>query len=198
MGVNYFPFGIKSYGYHTESAGTAIEENIPGGSGRACILYLAYTGDGTAHTLSVLYADGAGSRNTADGEQESGQKDIVCVDDPKDPAGNAAAADDIVAYQKKNGEWAFSTVDSVASKTITLDDDIEAPGIASGGKINVIGAQGDGAEFQLLAAASDQKEFGGDWPVVACPYDGEPMVFHSPNGTNAGQLDNMLVGYLNK
>lgn len=198
MGVNYFPYGIKSYGYHTEGSGTAIEENIPGGSGRTCILYLSYTGSGTAHTLSVMYADGTGSRNTADGEQASGQTDIVCVDDPKDPAGNAAAADDVVAYQKKNGEWGFSTVSSLSSKTITLNDNVEAPGIADGGKVNVIGAQGDGAEFQLLGAASDQKEFGGDYPVVAAPYEGEPLHFYSPNGTNAGQIDNMLVGYLNK
>lgn len=198
MGVNFFPYGIKTYGYHTESSGTTIDEEIPGGSGRTAILQLGYTGGGTAHTLVVMYAEGAGSRNHADGDQASGQKDLVCEVDPKDPAGNAAASGDIVAYELKNGTWEFNTVDSVSSATITLNNNISAPGIADGAKVNVIGASGDGAEFQLLAEASAQKIWGGDYPVLACPYPGEPMYLQSPNGTDAGSVDFMTVAYLNK
>jgi hypothetical protein len=198
MGLNLFPYGFESFGSHTESSGTAIEDGIPGGSGRAAVVFLSYTGGGTAHTLSFLYAEGTGSRNTADGDAASGQKDVTVTDTPKDPAGNAAATDDNVAYELADGTWEFNTVSSVSSNTITLNNNISAPGINDGAKVNIIGVQGDGAEIQLEALASSNKEWGGDYPVVVAPYREEPLYFYSPNGTNAGTRENMLVSYINK
>ena len=196
MSLNVFPYGFKSLGYKTESSGTAIEQALWGNGGRVAVAFLSYTGSGTAHTLSFMYADGTGSRNKADGEAASGQADITVVDTPQDPAGNGAAADDVVAYQKKNGDWAFSTISSVSSNTITLNDNVEAPGIADGGKVNISGAQGDGAEMQLLANASSAKEW--EFPSILAPYFGEPLWFYSPNGTNAGSIDTLVLALLNK
>lgn len=198
MGINYFPYGVKSFGSHTESSGTAIEDGIPGGSGRTAVVFLSYTGSGTAHTLSFLYAEGTGSRNTADGDAASGQAKLDVVDTPKDPAGNAAAADDNVAYELSDGTWEFNTISSVSSNELTLNANISAPGVKDGAKVNIIGVQGDGAEIQLEALASSTKEWGGDYPVVIAPYREEPMYFYSPNGTNAGTRENMLIAYLNK
>jgi hypothetical protein len=198
MSLQAFVLGYETYAGLTESAGTAIEKGIKGNpTGRLALQTLLYTGAGTAHTLSLMYAEGTGSRNTVDGDTSSGQKDVDTVDDPKDPAGNAAASDDVVAYQLKDGSWEFNTVDSVSSKTITLNNNIGAPGIADGAKINIIGAQGDGAEFQLSAEASAQKEFKGE-PYLVAPYFGEPLWFHSPNGTDAGTLNEILFAVINK
>jgi hypothetical protein len=198
MGLNLFPYGVKSFGSHTESSGTAIEDGIPGGSGRAAVVFLAYTGGGTAHTLSFLYAEGTGSRNTADGSAASGQADVTVTDTPQDPAGNTAAANDNVAYELADGTWEFNTISSVSSNTITLNNNISSPGINDNAKVNIIGVQGDGAELQLEANASTTKEWGGDYPVVVAPYIGEPMYFYSPNGTDAGTRNNMLIAYINK
>jgi hypothetical protein len=198
MGISAFVFGFETYSYQTESSGTAIEQGIKGKPGsKLALLNLLYTGGGTAHTLSLMYAEGTGSRNTVDGETSSGQKDVDTVDDPKDPAGNAAASGDVVAYVLKNGEWEFNSVDSVSSKTITLNNNIGSPGIADGAKINIIGAQGDGAEFQLLGEASAQAEFSGE-PYLVHPYEGEPFWFYSPNGTDAGSLDAIVFALINK
>jgi hypothetical protein len=198
MSIPAFVNGFLSRGYHTESSGTAIEENLPANSeGRMALMNLEYTGGGTAHTLSLMYADGAGSRNTCDGGASSGQKDLTTVDDPKDPAGNAAASGDVVAYKVKDGTWEFNTVDSVSSKTITFNNNISTE-VLDGAEVNIIGAQGDGAEFQLLGAASSQAKFGEGNLYIVHPYEGEPMHFYSPNGTDAGSLDNLLVAFINK
>jgi hypothetical protein len=199
MSIPAYVYGFKTFGKHTESAGTTIDEQVPGKDGQrlACIEALVKT-QGTAHTMSFMYAEGTGSRNTASADAAAAQKDIVCTDDPKDPAGNAAAADDIIAYQLSDGSWEFNTVASVSSKTITLSNNISSPGVASGAKVNIFGVVADGANFPVSLIASTTNEYGKGEIFLVHPYQGEPFYVSIDNGTAASTIENLVFVYTNK
>lgn len=199
MSISVVPYGFLTYGNNTESTGTAITQEIPCNTdGRIAIVNGSYSTDDSSETVSFMYADGDGSRTTADGDAESGQKDLDTAEDPKDPAGNAASSDDVVAYQTYDGTWEFNTVDSVSGSTITLNNDI-AKDVKDGAKVNVIGSQGDGAEFQVPVDSSSTKEFGDGNLYLAHPYKGEPMYVSASNdGSNDAQMDFLVVAFINK
>lgn len=198
MGLKQIPayvFGFLVKDYHTESAGTAITEELPAVDGqRLALLNMRYTAQGTAHTASFMFANGTGSRNTASAAAASGQADIVCTDDPKDPAGNAAANNDIVAYQCVDGSWEFNLVSSIATKTITMQTNL-AKAVAAGAKVMIFGVVTDNSSVQLNLPASATSEF--DMSIVH-PYVGEPFWLSINNITAAGFLLNLVMGYINK
>ncbi len=199
MSIPAYVKGFVSKGYHTESTGTAITEEIAANAlGRLAIINLGYTADDSAETISFMYAEGTGSRNTAGSAAASGQADLTTSDDPKDPAGNAAASDDVVAYRVEDGTWEFNTVSSVSSKTITFNNNL-AKNVLEGAEVNVIGAQGDGAELQLRAAASTSNTFGDGEIALVHPYKGEPAYLSCSNsGTSDSQLDYFVAVLLDK
>lgn len=197
--VPAYVHAFKTFGYHTETAGTTIDEEVPGRDGeRLALIEALVTAAATAHTLYLMYAEGTGSRNTAAAAADAEQKDVVCTDAPKDPAGNAAASGDIVAYQLAGGTWEFNTVDSLDTKTITLTNNIGTGGIAAGAKVLVLGVAADGANFQFAIGASAQSEFGKGGIAAVHPYSGEPFYVQDSNGTNAGSIDNLVFAYLGK
>ena len=199
MGVEVYPYGFLTFGYHSETTGTAITEEIPCNTdGRMAIIQGSVTPGDSAETLSLMYAEGDGSRNEANADAAAGQAELVTVDAPKDPAGNAAASGDIIAYQTYDGTWEFNTVSSISGNTITLGTNI-AKKVLEGAKVNIIGAQGDGAEFQIAAPASATKEFGDGNIYLVHPYKGEPMYLSLSNsGIGDAQLDNLVVAFINK
>lgn len=199
MSIPAYVTGFLTKGYHTETTGTAITEELPANaSGRLAVINGSYTTDDSAETLSFMYADGTGSRTTAASEAASGQADITTSEAPKDPAGNAAASGDVVAYRVDNGTWEFNTVSSVSGSTITFNNNL-ARKVLEGDEVNVIGAQGDGAEIQLRAAASGTHEFGNGEIAVVHPYKGEPMYLSASNsGTSDSQLDFLVLVLLDK
>jgi len=136
--------GFVTVDYHTENAGTAITEEIQGQNGKRLAL-LAYevVTDSTAH----------GSRNTASAAAASGQKVINVTNTPLDPAGNAAAQNDIVAYQCTDGSWEFNTIASVSTKAITHSTNL-AKAVASGAKYRIFGVAADNASHQITLTAS--------------------------------------------
>ena len=219
MSYGAFITSFHSVGYHTETAATAITENIPGKDGlRLAFLAGSYLNGLTAHTLCFMYAkDSAGNagsaRNTINGATAahilSNQKVIDVVTTPLDPAGNAAAASDVVAYQLIDGTWEFNTIASVSTKAITLTNDIvgvdaEAGGtaLADGAPFMIFGVVADGAYLALHLTASVVNEWGatagGSGIVLVHPYVSEPFYVYDANGSNAGFLNNMLFGYINK
>ncbi len=207
-----YNYGFEVCDYHTEIAGTVIDETIQAKNNcRLALLYLAYLCAATAHTISLMYAkDNASyagsSRNTTSAAALSGQAVINVTTTPRDPAGNAAAASDIVAYQLTDGTWEFNTIASVATKAIThnanitgVDAGAGGTAIAAGAKYLIFGVVGDGACLKLKATASVQKEFlNYGLPVLVHPYVGEPFYVTIDNGTNAGFLMNALFGHLDK
>lgn len=188
-------FVVKDY--HTETAATAIDEQIPGSPGlRLALISFEYLAAATAHTLSFMYPGNlAGCRTTASADAAISQKVLNATDAPTDPAGNAAAASDIIAYYTSAG-WEFNTVASLATKAITLTTNIASP-VASGAPIRIFGVTTDNSRFIINGTASTAVTRNGYLSIV-CPFVGDPMYFSSNNATNAGFLNNMVWAYINK
>jgi hypothetical protein len=199
MGIPAYVYGFKSFGKKTEAAGTIIQRNVPGQDGRSlALMELLVTTQGTAHTLSLMYAAGTGTRIAAAQAEASGQATLLCDAAPKDPAGNAAASGDVIAYQLSNGTWEFNTVSSLASNDITLTNNIGSPGIALGGKVRIMGVVADGAVIQFPLAASTDNHYGLGELVAVHPYPSDPWVLQIDNGTAASTLKNAVFAYINK
>ena len=199
MSVPAYVHAFKTFGYHTESAGTEIDEEVPGRDGeRLALIEALVTAAATAHTLYLMYAEGTGSRNTTSAAAAAAQKVINVTDTPKSPAGAAAAAADIVAYKTAAGDWFFDTIASVSTKAITMTTNVPTGGIASGAQFLILGIAGDGANFQFAVGASAQAEFGKGSICAVHPYASEPFYVQDSNGSNAGSIDNLVFAYLGK
>ena len=206
MSINAFIHSYLAFDYHTETAGTAIDEEVPGQNGkRLALVGFDYLNAATAHSLKVLHCGtAAGSRNTTSASALSGQKVINVTTTPLDPAGNAAAASDIVAFQLTNGAWEFDTIASVATKAITHTNNITGvdagaggTAIASGAAYRIFGVIGDNAEFTFGLTASVVTHFD-DTVLMQAPFVGDPLYVTDANATNAGFINNLLFAYINK
>lgn len=206
-----YVYSFLSHDYHTESAGTVIDEIIPAQDGqRLCLIDFEYLAAATAHLASFLYAkDPAATpgscRNTTSALAVSGQAVINVVTTPTDPAGNAVAASDIIAYQLTDGTWEFNTVASLATKAITLTNSIVgidagagATALAAGAKVMIFGIVADGAVMNISLTASVVTRKGEGSIAMVHPYVGEPFYLSINNATNAGFLEHLVMAYINK
>ena len=189
--------GFQVVDYHTETAGTAIQDNIQGQDGkRLALISFDYTNGATAHTMYCMFASGTGTRIATTAAAAAAQADIVVSAAPKDPAGNAAASGDIIAYQVTGGTWEFNTVSSVSTLTITLTTNI-ATAVLSGAAVRIFGVVGDGMGHVISCGASADTVYNGTIIAVS-PYKGDPVVMYDANATNAGKLNSALWAYINK
>ena len=204
--INAYISGFKTIDYHTETAATAIDEPIAGQNGkRLALIAYDYLCGSTAHIMSVLHCGSvAGSRNTTSAAALSGQKDLIGTTAPTDPAGAAAAAGDIIAFQLTDGSWEWDTVASFTGSTITCTNNITgvdagggAIAVASGGRLLVFGVVGDGYNFKQGLALSVTTRFN-DQLIIVAPFKGDPLFVTINNITAAGFLNNMLWAYINK
>jgi hypothetical protein len=209
MSIEAFVHSFLTKDYHTEIADTAIVETLDGKDGLRLVLKaMNYLAAGTAHTASFMYAeDAAGqtgsSRNTASAAALSGQHHITCTTAPKDPAGNAAAASDIIAFQLTDGTWEWDTVAALAGSIIECTNNITGvdagaggTAIAAGGKVLIFGVVGDNKSQKLGLTASVVTK--GDELAIVQPYVGEPMYLSINNATAAGFLNSLVMAYINK
>lgn len=198
MSINAFVSSYLAFDYHTESSGTAITENIPGQNGkRLALVGVDYLAGSTAQTMNVMHCGSiAGSRNSASAEAAISQKALICTSPPTDPAGNAAASGDIIAYQVTGGTWEFNTVASISSSTITLGTNI-AVIIPSGAAIRIFGVVGDGFSFVIGLKASTQINFR-DTVIIQAPFVSDPLYVTNANATAASFQNHLLFAYLNK
>lgn len=207
MGIGAYIYGFEVLDYHTETADTVIDEPIQAqDSKRLVLLSLAYLCAATAHTISFMYAkDNAtypgSSRNTASAAAAAAQAVINVTTTPRDPAGNAAADNDIVAYQCSDGTWEFNIIASVSTKAITHDNNL-AKAVLSGAKYLIFGVVADGANLKIKVTASVENKYGaadgGSGIVLAHPYIGEPFYVSINNATAAGFLNHGLFGHIDK
>lgn len=219
MSYGAFINSFHSVDYHTETAATPITENIPGKNGlRIALLAGSYLNGATAHTLCLMYAKDAAAypgsaRNTIDGATAghlvSGQKVIDVDTAPRDPAGNAAAGSDVVAYQLTDGTWEFNLITSISTKAVTLTNNIVGVdagaggvAIADGSPFLIFGVVADASYLALPLTASVVNSWGasagGSGIVLVHPFAGEPFYVYDANATHAGFLNNLLFGYINK
>ena len=209
--VGAYASGFTSFDYHTETAGTVIDEEVPGIEGNTLALVsINYLPGSTAQNLSLMFArdnvssGAAGSSRNHNGTAValSGQKDIICAVAPESPGGDAAAASDIIAFQLTNGTWEFDTVASISSKTITCTNNITgvdagagATAIAAGAKVNVFGIVADGAVFTLRLLASTLFE---QYNTLLAfhPYVEEPFYVNNPNATAACFQNSLIFAHI--
>ena len=206
MGINAFVSSYLGFDYHTETAGTAIDEEVPGQNGkRLALVGVDYLNAATVQTINVMHCGKlAGSRTTASALAVSGQKVINATDAPTDPAGNATASGDIIAFQLTDGTWEFDIVDSLATLAITITNNIQgvdagagATAIAAGGAIRIFGVVGDNYSFVIGLAASVLTHFD-DTILAQAPFVGDPLYVTNANATNASFQHNLLFAYINK
>jgi hypothetical protein len=203
MSVPAYVYSFYSVGYKSVAFGTPIDYPIPAQDGKKLALIDGRcTAAGTAHTLSILYANDSlanpgSSRNTASAGALAAQAHIFTTVAPKDPAGNAAAANDIVAYQCTDGTWEFNTVSGLAGSDITLNTNLAKP-IAAGAKVMIFGVVADNSRFALAIPASVQTKYGEGRVCIVHPYTGEPFFVSDNNATATGSIDNLLFAYINK
>lgn len=204
MSVPAYVSGLVPFDYHTETAGTAIVENIPGKNGsRLALLDMRYLCAGTIHTASFMYAKDAAaypgsSRNSCPAGALAAQKDIVCGVAPKAPDGVAAAASDIIAYQCSDGTWEFNIVTSLAGSTITCTNNL-AKAILAGGKVLILGVVTDNQSQRLTMTVSVENKFGeGRLCSILHEFMDEPYVLSIDNATAAGKLNGLLMAYIDK
>ena len=206
-----YVYNFLTHDYHTETAGTPIDEQIPAQNGmRLALLEMEYLCAATAHLASFMYAKDpvatpGSCRNTALLQALSNQKDITCAVTPTDPAGNAVANNDIIAYQLTDGTWEFNTIASVLGDDITLTNNIvgvDAGGggvaLAAGAKVMIFGIVADGAVMNVSLTASVVTRKGQGHLTIVHPYIGEPFYLSIDNGTNAGFLEHLVMAYINK
>lgn len=198
-GYGAFISGFQTVDYHTETAGTAIDEEIQGQNGKrlALLSYQVVTST-TAHILYLMHTgSSAGARNSTSAAAAASQAVINVNTTPTDPAGNAAAANDIVAYQCTDGTWEFNTIASVSTKAITHNTNL-AKAVADDAAYRIFGVASDNYSYQFVLTASTTNK-SPEVPIVAvCPYTGDPFYVSIPNATAASKIYHMLFAYINK
>jgi len=195
-----------------------------GGSyGYSHLTSLVYTTGVTAHALEVWRPL---NWTTANGAVAANSATLVLAADPgsystvyrypkngsqapANVANNLIAASDYVACQLVDGSWFFSKVTSVSSLTLTLTTatpNITGGGIADGTPIFFFGAPGDSdpatgvAQFKTTTVASTNRQAILNDMILSsfqALHPGDPLLFYSPNTTNAGTLD-CLAGFYSK
>lgn len=201
MNIGAWASGFQPYGYKSVAFGTPITQGIDALDGkRLALIAGAYLPAATAHLLQFMYAEDAAafpgsSRNTTSAAAAAAQKDVICTVAPKDPAGNVAAANDVVAYQCTDGTWEWNTVASLAASTITMTNNL-AKAVASGAKIMILGVAADLKSFNVNTVASTERVF--TEGQIMAKYFGEPLYFYSPNATATGFLQYLLFAYIDK
>ncbi len=199
MGINAYVEYYLAKDYHTEAGNTPITEEVDGADGlRLALVGFDYLNAATAHSLQIMHCGSvAGSRNSnAGAAAAAGQKDVICTTAPTDPAGNAAANLDIVAYQVTGGSWEWNIVASVAGSTITMTTNL-AVICPANAPLRIFGVAADGFNFSFGLTASVVTHFD-DTILCQAPFVGDPLYVYDGNGTNAGFINNLLFAYINK
>lgn len=206
MSINAYVDSYLSKDYHTETAATAIDEEVAGQDGlRLALVGVDYLCGATAQTMNVMHCGtSAGSRNTMSALAVSGQKVLNVNTAPTDPAGNATASGDIIAFQLTDGTWEFDTVASLSTKAITMTNNITgvdagagATAVADNAKVRIFGVVGDGYSFVVGLAAATQISYR-DTIICQAPFMGDPLYVTNANGTNDSFQNNLLFAYINK
>lgn len=206
--VGAFAESFKPFDYHTENANTAIDEEVQGKAGlRLALVTMNYLCGGTAQDVNIMYASDAvvttgGAVNTAGVVALSGQKDITTTNAPLDPAGNAAAASDIIAFQLTDGTWEFDTITGIVGSVVSMTANITgvdagagATAVAIGGKVRIFGVIADGSLFKLhlvLSTLYDENNTILAWH----PFIGDPFYVSNPNATGASFQNSLIFAYV--
>lgn len=198
-------------------------QNLPSGvRGQAFtkVTKVAYTTQGTAHKIGVMRPF---NFTTFSADAAAAQAVVNLTADPglyatpanwkygtvpggvPSVANNGIAANDYVVYQAADGTLVLDTVSSVSSLAVALTANLPTGGVKQGGVLWFFGVIANTdpntgrVNPQTTIAASQTRDATWADPtgVVTALHPGDPMIFYSPNGTNAGTLD-FISGYHGK
>lgn len=188
---------VAGFANLTQTAGTVISQLVKSkGNLKTWIALLKYKVGTTAHTLTVMKAQGPYVTLTADAA--SGQAVVALSADPgTGTTAGAIAANDNVVLQQDDGSQLMTTVSSVSGLNITLATNLTAKA-SKGSKFWFYGLTTDGHP-QYVTGTSDTETFGSDASVCGVSGSdrgGEPLIVQSNNATAAGTFVQIQGVYL--
>jgi len=175
----------------------------------ARVTTVCYTTGITAHTIGVMRpfnyttftADAAAAQAVVNIKDNPGLY-ATTYKYPKNGtlrvADNGIAASDYVAYQCADGTWNVDTVASVSVLAVTLTNTLPTGGVTNGGLLYFFGVIGDSdpatalvnPQTQIAASLTRDKSWSDSvLGVMQALHPGDPLLFYSPNTTNAGILE---------
>lgn len=212
--------GVWSAPRTTASANTVITVTVPPRKNAYThITKFAYTEGATDHTLTALLPL---NYTTLSADTAANSAVINLVANPghyntaykyaetrydSSQANNAIAANDYVVVETADGTYHTSTVSSVSSLAVTLNDSLSATGDGAkkGAKVWFYGIITDVnpktkvAHPNFDATVNTQVVFpnaSSSAPVLASFWHEQPIILRSTNGTNAGSFDYVVAEYV--
>lgn len=192
-------------GYLTQTAGTVIAALIPprGENYKSRIGRLIYTAAATVHDLVIMKALG---KTTVSEDAADGATTLVINEE--DFAGQTVAANDYIVVKHTDGTYGYYLVSANSSGSLTINALSQA--VAAGQPVWIMGAPADSGHLTYKSVANSRVELAdevngiaesGFEAVVSDVVQsrsgfGDPMLFYSANGTNAGFLQLISVGYV--
>ncbi len=188
--------GSFHVGSKTATAGTVFTALIPPKpQAYAKIARMVYTTAGTAHTLSVLKAQGKTTTTAAQVATDTAltlSSISLALDENGASLSENLAASDYVVVQHTDGTWGAYLISSVSGSTLTIG--ALAKAVANGatvyGMYEVARTVGK-ASWQVTTRTSTTETFetyDSAIGVVASAKVNEPLLVHSSNVTAAGTL----------
>lgn len=177
-----------TFGYLTQTAGTPIVRVIPPClDARSVAGSFRYRPAATAHLLTIMVSQ-AESVVTSDVLAGATVIPIGGVMNGFD--GSPIAANDYIIVQYEDGTWGSILVTSFTGTNITVPATSQK--ILKNSKVFLMGAAADHPNRTFQTVASTVYDFvSGDFRVRAATSSKKesPLLFYSPNGTNAGFLE---------
>jgi len=188
----------------TESAGTLIQQIVPGAAGLiAKINSLTYTSGSTAHTVTILRATASTS---VDGRAAADQK-VVSLSSPTMRTVNAASTEnvaigDYLAFLDEKGKYVFDVVAGVAGAAMTMTVNLTTA-IGDGSAVWIFGEIGRASAIALTPPVSATTTIPlavaagipGQLDTNSRLGTGDPMLISSTNATAAGVIVSVSGDY---
>jgi len=195
MGQVGYIEAVTSLGYKTESAATAIVQQIDPVSGaRIAIRSYGFTCGATATNAYFMQTLGTTTVSTA--IASGATTGIVLAGEPV--SANALASNDYIGIMVDDGTMHVSKVATGTYSTLSLTTAIDDTA-AAGNAVYFFGAYGDTAHLRVVLVVSVQTSKVQDGGIFFGAAKGYPMlVWHNNDAAAAGSHDFVSVDYINK
>lgn len=185
----------------TAAAGTIFTACIPPRTGaRAQVRNFRYTTGATAHNVTMMVPL---SRTTVAVDAAAGATTVTLASMPAYPDGTTPAANDYVVLQFADGTWTGMIFSAVSGNTLTVAAlaqavNAAAPaanigGVVMTGRAYLMGAPGTAGDhprrvfvIPAIGTLPPTDIYHGIWATSL--QNGDPILIHSDNATNAGTL----------
>ena len=197
--------GSFHLGTKTANAGTAFYAAIPPKSGAYTKIHrLVYTTGTTAHTLSILKAQGKTTTSAAAAASDTALT-LTSINPAVDASGASLsenlAASDFIVVQHSDGTWGAYLISAINTTTKVVTINALAKAVASGAVVYAMHelARTTGKDsIQITTTASSTQTFETYAPeggIASSAGENEPLIVHSNNATAAGSVVHLSAIY---